>query len=164
VPGSNRYDCGGGRRRGRANGSRSGAPTPGAAVRRHGKKAPTRDPAAASFPRPSGVYVVQTGESLADVALKICMTEGQLLSSTGIRNRDFIFEGRSCWSPPPAVGCCNKAARAQGTVDSSVGIPPAIHLKVRASGAPWRAQPYRGVPARERLTGAPGPIRSPVPV
>ncbi|MGH8138699.1 MAG: LysM peptidoglycan-binding domain-containing protein [Steroidobacteraceae bacterium] len=41
-----------------------------------------------------GVYVVQRGESLSDIASKLGMTEAQLLKLNGIRNRDFIFEGQ----------------------------------------------------------------------
>jgi LysM repeat protein len=55
---------------------------------------------------PSGVYVVQTGESLADIASKFGMTEAQLLNLNGIRNRDFIFEGQQLLvtaTPPSAV-------------------------------------------------------------
>jgi LysM repeat protein len=54
---------------------------------------------------PSGVYVVQTGESLADIASKFGMTEAQLLQLNGIRNRDFIFEGQQLLvtATPPSV-------------------------------------------------------------
>jgi membrane-bound lytic murein transglycosylase D len=41
-----------------------------------------------------GIYVVKRGESLADIASKVGLTEGQLLQLNGIRNRDFIFEGQ----------------------------------------------------------------------
>src|SRR3984893_2705866 len=66
---------------------------------------------------PSGVYVVQTGESLADIASKFGMTEGQLLKLNGIRNRDFIFEGQQLLvtaTPPSALA---------STGGPSVGIP-----------------------------------------
>jgi LysM repeat protein len=54
---------------------------------------------------PSGVYVVQTGESLSDIASKFGMTEVQLLQLNGIRNRDFIFEGQQLLvrASPPSV-------------------------------------------------------------
>ena len=41
-----------------------------------------------------GIYIVKRGESLADIATKVGLTEGQLLQLNGIRNRDFIFEGQ----------------------------------------------------------------------
>ena len=41
-----------------------------------------------------GIYIVKRGESLADIASKVGLTEGQLLQLNGIRNRDFIFEGQ----------------------------------------------------------------------
>ena len=41
-----------------------------------------------------GIYIVKRGESLADIAAKVGLTEGQLLELNGIRNRDFIFEGQ----------------------------------------------------------------------
>ncbi len=40
-----------------------------------------------------GIYIVKRGESLADIASKVGLTEGELLELNGIRNRDFIFEG-----------------------------------------------------------------------
>jgi len=41
-----------------------------------------------------GIYIVKSGESLADIAPKVGLTESQLLALNGIRNRDFIFEGQ----------------------------------------------------------------------
>jgi membrane-bound lytic murein transglycosylase D len=41
-----------------------------------------------------GIYIVKRGESLADIASKVGLTEGQLLTLNNIRNRDFIFEGQ----------------------------------------------------------------------
>jgi membrane-bound lytic murein transglycosylase D len=41
----------------------------------------------------AGVYIVKRGESLADIASKVGLTEAQLLDLNNIRNRDFIFEG-----------------------------------------------------------------------
>jgi peptidoglycan lytic transglycosylase D len=41
----------------------------------------------------AGVYIVKRGESLAEIASKFGLTEGQLLDLNNIRNRDFIFEG-----------------------------------------------------------------------
>jgi LysM repeat protein len=41
-----------------------------------------------------GNYIVKRDESLAEIASKFGLTEGQLLERNGIRNRDFIFEGQ----------------------------------------------------------------------
>jgi membrane-bound lytic murein transglycosylase D len=72
---------------------------------------------------PSGVYVVQTGESLADIASKFGMTEAQLLNLNGIRNRDFVFEGQQLLvtaTPPSAV-----AAAGGVRPGSASSVPPA---------------------------------------
>jgi LysM repeat protein len=85
---------------------------------------------------PSGVYVVQTGESLADIASKFGMTEGQLLKLNGIRNRDFIFEGQQLLvtaTPPSAVASTGGPSTGIPSTAAS-GIPPA---KTGASGAPY---------------------------
>src|SRR5580698_3353034 len=47
-----------------------------------------------------GIYIVKRGESLADIASKVGLTEGQLLQLNGISNRDFIFEGQQLASKP----------------------------------------------------------------
>jgi membrane-bound lytic murein transglycosylase D len=43
---------------------------------------------------------VKRGESLADIAAKVGLTEAQLLELNGIRNRDFIFEGQQLTLEP----------------------------------------------------------------
>jgi membrane-bound lytic murein transglycosylase D len=50
-------------------------------------------PSAGSATEAEGIYIVKRGESLADIAAKVGLTEGELLQLNGIRNRDFIFEG-----------------------------------------------------------------------
>ena len=59
---------------------------------------PAATPGAVSTPATAteadGIYIVKRGESLADIATKVGLTEGQLLQLNGIRNRDFIFEGQ----------------------------------------------------------------------
>src|SRR5882724_8233912 len=106
---------------------------------------------------PSGVYIVQTGESLADIASKFGMTEAQLLKLNGIRNRDFIFEGQQLLvtaTPPSAVA---------STGGPSTGVPSTAASS--ASGAPVAstAVPSTNVPSRERLTGVSAPDTSPGP-
>jgi membrane-bound lytic murein transglycosylase D len=114
---------------------------------------------------PSGVYVVQTGESLADIASKFGMTEAQLLKLNGIRNRDFIFEGQQLLvtaTPPSAVA----STGGPSTGVPSTAAPGAKTFEGGASGAPVAstAVPSTNVPSRERLTGASPPDTSPVPV
>jgi len=116
---------------------------------------------------PSGVYVVQTGESLADIASKFGMTEAQLLKLNGIRNRDFIFEGQQLLvtaTPPSAVA--STGGPNTGVPSAASGVPPAKTFEGGATGAPVAstAVPTTNVPSRERLTGATAPDTSPVPV
>jgi membrane-bound lytic murein transglycosylase D len=59
-------------------------------------------------PGTNGIYVVQNGDSLSDIAKRVGVSEDELLRINGIRNRDFIFEGqqltvRSGVVPPAAV-------------------------------------------------------------
>jgi membrane-bound lytic murein transglycosylase D len=116
---------------------------------------------------PSGVYVVQTGESLADIASKFGMTEAQLLKLNGIRNRDFIFEGQQLLvtaTPPSAVA--STGGPGTGVPSAASAAAPAKTFEGGASGAPVAstAVPSTNVPSRERLTGASAPDTSPVPV
>lgn len=117
---------------------------------------------------PSGVYVVQTGESLADIASKFGMTEAQLLQLNGIRSRDFIFEGQQLLvtaTPPSAVASTGGPNRGLPSTEASGG-PTAKTFEGGATGAPVAstAVPSTNVPTRERLTGASAPDTSPVPV
>ena len=63
-----------------------------------------------------GIYIVKRGESLADIAAKVGLTEGQLLELNGIRNRDFIFEGQQLAIKP--------------------GVQLAVQQQVASTGAP----------------------------
>ncbi|MBS0422324.1 MAG: LysM peptidoglycan-binding domain-containing protein [Proteobacteria bacterium] len=76
---------------------------------------------------PSGVYVVQTGESLSDIASKFGMTEAQLLQLNGIRSRDFIFEGQQILvtaTPPSAVASTGRPnAPSAGAPVASTAVP-----------------------------------------
>jgi membrane-bound lytic murein transglycosylase D len=117
-----------------------------------------------------GVYVVQSGESLSEIASKFGMTEGQLLKLNGIRNRDFIFQGQQLLvtaTPPSAVASTGggPAAALSGGTASTIATRTKT-LEGSASGAPLAstAVPSTNVPTRERLTGATPPNTSPVPV
>ncbi len=114
---------------------------------------------------PSGVYVVQTGESLADIASKFGMTEAQLLKLNGIRNRDFVFEGQQLLvtaTPPSAVASAGGSGAVSDSATVASTTPPAKTFEGGASGAPLAstAVPSTNVPSRERLTGAATPIDS----
>jgi membrane-bound lytic murein transglycosylase D len=117
---------------------------------------------------PSGVYVVQTGESLADIASKFGMTEAQLLKLNGIRSRDFIFEGQQVLvtATPPSALASTGGPNTGAPSTASSGAPPAKTFEGGATGAPVAstAVPSTNVPSRERLTGAAAADTSPVPV
>src|SRR6185437_5235669 len=49
---------------------------------------------------PNGVYVVQNGDTLSDIATKVGLSEDELLKINGIRNRDLIFEGQQLTVKP----------------------------------------------------------------
>ena len=70
--------------------------------------------ASAAATEPDGIYIVKPGESLADIAAKVGLTEGQLLQLNGIRNRDFIFEGQQLAIKPGAQPPAQVAATATG--------------------------------------------------
>jgi membrane-bound lytic murein transglycosylase D len=57
-----------------------------------------------------GVYVVQRGDSLPEIASKAGLTEAQLLKINGIRNRDFIFEGQQLDIRAPAAAALASTA------------------------------------------------------
>jgi membrane-bound lytic murein transglycosylase D len=117
-----------------------------------------------------GVYVVQSGESLSDIASKFGMTEAQLLKLNGIRNRDFIFEGQQLLvtaTPPSAVASTGgpAAALSGGTVSSVATAPKTLEGSASGARVASTAVPSTNNPTRERLTGAATPPdTSPVPV
>jgi membrane-bound lytic murein transglycosylase D len=61
-----------------------------------------------------GIYIVKRGESLAEIASKVGLTEGQLLQLNGIRNRDFIFEGQQLAIKPGVQPPAQQVASAVG--------------------------------------------------
>lgn len=77
---------------------------------------PSVSTAATTATEADGIYIVKRGESLADIAAKVGLTEGQLLELNGIRNRDFIFEGQQLALRP--------------------GVQPAVQQQVASTGAP----------------------------
>src|SRR3984893_5201100 len=119
-----------------ANGSTSGTNTrSGAAGTANGINAGPRRGIISS---PSGVYVVQTGESLADIASKFGMTEAQLLNLNGIRNRDFIFEGQQLLvtAPPPSAVASTGGPNTVLPSTAASGAPSAKTFEGGISGAP----------------------------
>lgn len=113
---------------------------------------------------PSGVYVVQSGESLSDIASKFGMTEAQLLKLNGIRNRDFIFEGQQILvtATPPSV----LAATGGPNPASSAGAPVAKSFENAKTGAPVAstAVPSTIKPSGPVEQGGRAAAASPVPV
>jgi membrane-bound lytic murein transglycosylase D len=61
-----------------------------------------------------GIYVVKRGESLADIAPKVGLTEGQLLALNNIRNRDFVFEGQQLAIKPGVQPSAQQLASTEG--------------------------------------------------
>jgi membrane-bound lytic murein transglycosylase D len=113
-----------------------------------GRKTPASVPSAPAAPAgaaAAGVYVVQRGESLSDIASKFGMTEAQLLQINGIRNRDFIFEGQQLTVNP-----------ASPALASAVTAVPSAANTARSSTAPTAstAVPSVNTPSHEQLTGA----------
>lgn len=110
---------------------------------------------------PSGVYVVQSGESLSDIASKFGMTEAQILNLNGIRNRDFIFEGQQILvtATPPSV----LAATGGPNAPTSAGAPVAKSFENNKTGAPVAST---AVPSTNKpgLAGGRAAIETPVPV
>jgi LysM repeat protein len=113
---------------------------------------------------PSGVYVVQSGESLSDIASKFGMTETQLLKLNGIRNRDFIFEGQQILvtATPPSV----LAATGGPNASSSAGAPVAKSFENAKAGAPVAstAVPSTNKPSGAMDGGTRTAAESPVPI
>ncbi|HEY6483927.1 MAG TPA: LysM peptidoglycan-binding domain-containing protein [Steroidobacteraceae bacterium] len=98
-------------------------------------------------PAAAGLYIVQQGESLGEIAAKVGMSESQLLTVNGIRNRDFIFEGQQLLVLPAAQPTLAGA----GLLAS---LPPGI------TGAP--VLPTTNRPTAEALSGA-ASVPSPLP-
>jgi len=76
-----------------------------------------------------GIYIVKRGESLAEIASKFGLTEGQLLELNGIRNRDFIFEGQQLAIKPgvqPPAQVASTAAPGSQATDRAGATPPLV--------------------------------------
>jgi len=115
----------------------SAAPPP--AMRATPPATPGTTATAGSATEAEGVYIVKRGESLADIAAKVGVTEAELLQLNGIRNRDFIFEGeqlaiKAGVQPPAQVA----SATAPGTAlppDRAPTAPPANTVGPVGAGA-----------------------------
>ena len=75
-----------------------------------------------------GVYIVKRGESLAEIASKVGLTEGRLLDLNNIRNRDFIFEGEQLaikpGVQPPAQVASTAAPGGKAPNPAQTSVPP----------------------------------------
>src|SRR5580704_12479080 len=69
-----------------------------------------------------GIYIVKRGESLADIAPKVGLTEAQLLQLNGIRNRDFIFEGQQLAIKPGVQTPAQQVASTAGPGGASAAV------------------------------------------
>ncbi len=103
-------------------------------------------PVAATPPAASGIYVVQRGDDLSDIAKKVGLTEAQLLKLNGIRNRDFIFEGQQLTvktEEMPAVASTKVPAASAGKAPVALVAPTQV---ASTAGTPVASG---GVPADE---------------
>jgi membrane-bound lytic murein transglycosylase D len=113
--------------------------------------APVSTVAAVAPTTPAGVYVVQSGESLSDIASKVGMTEADILKLNGIRNRDFIFEGQQLQVARAASPAATTAA---------AGATPQPTPPLTAS----TVVPTTNNPSSQSLSGATVTSASSVPV
>ena len=109
---------------------------------------PVPQPAAPAPAEPvaNGIYVVQNGDSLAEIANKVGLSEDELLRINDLRNRDFIFEGQQLTvrpEQPPPVASTGAPASTGG---KPVGTAPPPVQVASAAGAPVGAG---AVPASE---------------
>src|SRR5262249_589557 len=108
--------------------------------------------------------VVQTGESLADIASKFGMTEAQLLNLNGIRNRDFIFEGQQLLvtaTPPSAVAATGGSHASVPAIASTT--VPAVPV-VDAGAVPADEAAREGVEEAKAIAKAEVPAENAQPV
>ena len=75
-----------------------------------------------SEPGANGIYVVQNGDTLTDIARKAGLTEDELLKINGIRNRDFIFEGQQLTVKPGQ----SLPTAVTGAPATTAGKPPEV--------------------------------------
>jgi len=121
----------------------SGARPPASGAGQKPASGPAATAPASGTATAAGVYVVQRGESLSDIASKFGMTEAQLLQINGIRNRDFVFEGQQL-SVTPASPALASAATPPGR---SAVIPQTAPIATTAV-------PSTNTPSHEQLAGA----------
>ncbi len=142
-------------------GSFTGAGTAAAAGKgvRHGTagSAPT-----AGSTGTGGTYIVQSGDSLSDIAAKFGMTEAQLMKLNDIRGRDFIFEGQQL-QVAPATSTGSAAAGNVGT-PLSAGVINSRAVASSTSPVASTAVPSTNVPSADRLSSASAPESAPVAV
>jgi membrane-bound lytic murein transglycosylase D len=85
-----------------------------------------------------GVYIVKRGESLADIASKVGLTETRLLDLNNIRNRDFIFEGEQLaikpGVQPPAQVASTAAPGGKPPTQAQTSAPPLASAATVAKG------------------------------
>jgi membrane-bound lytic murein transglycosylase D len=105
--------------------------------------APATTPGVASPPAAAteaeGIYIVKRGESLADIAAKVGLTEAQLLQYNGIRNRDFVFEGQQLAikpgvQPPAQVASTATGGTGPASTEPTPSVPPASNATVASNG------------------------------
>ena len=89
-------------------------------------------------------YVVQRGDSLAEIAGKFGMTEGQLLKLNGIRSRDFVFEGQQLQVTSSSLLASNRRPAPSPLIGPSEGEAAAANTVL----------PTTSAPSVESLTGA----------
>ena len=110
--------------------------------------APAPQPAQAAPGEPvtNGIYVVQNGDSLSEIAQKVGLSEQQLLQINDLRNRDFIFEGQQLTvrpEQPPPVASTGAPASTGGKPAEAAAPPVQV---ASAAGGPVGAG---AVPAAE---------------
>ncbi|HTW38084.1 MAG TPA: LysM peptidoglycan-binding domain-containing protein [Steroidobacteraceae bacterium] len=74
----------------------------------------------ASTPIDAGIYVVQSGDSLPDIAMKVGLSESELLALNHMRDPDFIFEGQRLRIAAGAFGTAQSGPAARGSVPTEV--------------------------------------------
>ena len=115
--------------------------------------------------QPLSVYVVQSGDTLSEIASKFGMTEAQLLKLNDIRGRDFIFEGQQLQVTPVTGTVASTAAPKPG---EQAPIPTGVanSRAVTSPSAPTAstAVPSTNTPSAEQLTGASPAATPSVPV
>ena len=129
---------------------------------------------AGAAPDQNGIYVVQRGDAVSEIAKKAGLSEKALLRINGIRNRDFIFEGQQLIvkrSEVPVPVPENKApptplkVASAGTAPVGAGAVPAAEAEresqedaaaVASEKVPENSQPVSAAQAEE-ISPALGP-------